>query len=56
MIRATIALVLISSAGAFTAPAAKSGRVSVCLSAKSKSVPFLQQPKALTGATLYCIH
>ena len=52
MIRAVIVLSVISAALAFTAPSAKDVRASVSLNAKSKSVPFLEQPKALTGTTV----
>ena len=52
MIRAVIVLSVISAALAFTAPSAKNVRASVSLNAKSKSVPFLEQPKALTGTTV----
>ena len=56
MIRAVIVLSVISAALAFTAPSAKNVRASVSLNAKSKSVPFLEQPKALTGTTMQCHH
>ena len=52
MIRAVIVLSVISAALAFTAPSAKNVRASVSLNAKSKSVPFLEQPKALTGTIM----
>ena len=48
MFRVVIVLAVIGSAVAFsTSPA--SARASVALNAKSKSVPFLEQPAALTG-------
>ena len=56
MIRAVIVLSVISAALAFTAPSAKNVRASVSLNAKSKSVPFLEQPKALTGTIMQQHH
>eukprot|EP00596_Hydrurales_sp_CCMP1899_P004446 CAMPEP_0119033654 /NCGR_PEP_ID=MMETSP1177-20130426/703_1 /TAXON_ID=2985 /ORGANISM="Ochromonas sp, Strain CCMP1899" /LENGTH=232 /DNA_ID=CAMNT_0006990561 /DNA_START=23 /DNA_END=721 /DNA_ORIENTATION=+ len=47
MIRATLVLACIGSALSFTAP--KSVQSSLALNAKSKSVPFLDQPVKLTG-------
>lgn len=49
MIRATIILAVIGSALSFSTLSARSARVSVALNAKSQSVPFLEQPAALTG-------
>ena len=49
MIRATIILAVIGSALSFSPLSARSARVSVALDAKSQSVPFLEQPAALTG-------
>ena len=53
MIRATIILAVIGSALSFSSLSARPARVSVALNAKSQSVPFLEQPAALTG---YQVH
>jgi hypothetical protein len=47
--RFILTLAVLGSALAFSAPIAKGARSSVALNAKSKSVPFLEQPPALTG-------
>jgi hypothetical protein len=49
MMRFIITLAILGSALALSAPIAKGARSSVALNAKSKSVPFLEQPPALTG-------
>lgn len=49
MFRATVVLAVIGSAFSYTAPSARGARVTVALNAKSQSVPFLEQPSALTG-------
>lgn len=54
MIRATIILAVIGSALSFSTLSARSARVSVALDAKSQSVPFLEQPAALTGDQVCC--
>lgn len=48
MFRATIILACIGSVLSFSSPA-RNSRVSVALNGKSQSVPFLEQPAALTG-------
>ena len=49
MFRAIVVLAVVGSALSFTTPSVRNSRVSVALEAKSKSVPFLEQPAALTG-------
>jgi hypothetical protein len=47
--RFILTLAVLGSALSFSTPIAKGARSSVALNAKSKSVPFLEQPPALTG-------
>ena len=49
MLRAVLSAMLIERALCYVTPSSKSPRAMVVLSAKSKSVPFLPQPVALTG-------
>jgi len=48
MINAAVAFCAVASVSAFV-PSNPTGRVSQSLNAKSKSVPFLEQPAALDG-------
>ena len=52
MLRAVLSVIMIGNAFCYITPSSKSPRAMVALSAKSKSVPFLQQPAALTGDSL----
>jgi hypothetical protein len=49
MLRTVLSVILIGKALCYITPSSKSPRAMVALSAKSKSVPFLSQPAALTG-------
>ena len=49
MLRTILSAILIGKAISYITPSSKSPRAMVALSAKSKSVPFLSQPAALTG-------
>lgn len=48
-LRAVLSVILIGRALCYMTPYSKSPRAMIVLSAKSKSVPFLPQPVALTG-------
>lgn len=49
MIRAIVIFCVLAVALAFTAPSQKSSRMMALNNARSKAVPFLEQPTALDG-------